>query len=55
MIRWRVGDRRLPADAFAKRFHRPELVTKALREEPVPQDAGRNVSRLREKGYEDDQ
>jgi WD40 repeat protein len=30
-IRWREGDRLLPAKAFASRFRRPDLVAKALR------------------------
>jgi uncharacterized SAM-binding protein YcdF (DUF218 family) len=30
-IRWRVGDRLYPARAFARRFHKPGLVAKALR------------------------
>lgn len=29
-IRWRVGDKLLPAEAYAKEFHRPDLVQKAL-------------------------
>ncbi len=32
-IRWRVGTDLFPAEAFASRFHRPEIVAKALMEE----------------------
>ncbi len=32
-IRWRVGDKLLPAEAYAKEFNRPHLVQKAMRNE----------------------
>ncbi|MDQ3010062.1 MAG: PQQ-binding-like beta-propeller repeat protein, partial [Acidobacteriota bacterium] len=31
-IRWRVGDKLLPAESYAKEFNRPDLVIKAIRE-----------------------
>ncbi len=35
-IRWRVGDRLYPAEEFQARYHKPELVAKAVRGEALP-------------------
>ena len=33
---WRVGDQLFPAEAFETRFHRPEMVRRALKGEALP-------------------
>lgn len=39
LITWRVGTETFPFDTFSQRFHRPDLLRKALAGEELPQEA----------------
>jgi WD40 repeat protein len=51
MVMWKIGEALFPLEQYERRFHRPDLVTQALRGEPLdeqpPVPAGRTPPRAR--------